>query len=131
MTSGNARRRSKPRRSRGVGETKPRRDQSYEHYRESRNFPNCVHWHVFYFMHRDIIDRQASLKSVSLKPVSSGESGFWVRLFLNNAEANAVRVDKDRITSYRLFLSLSPSLQTDVATYRADCGLSPLSIISL
>ena len=23
---------------------------SCEHCRESRNFPNCVHWHVFYFM---------------------------------------------------------------------------------
>ena len=22
----------------------------YEHCRESRNFPNCVDWHVFYFM---------------------------------------------------------------------------------
>ena len=72
VTSDNARRRSKPRRSRGVSETqlresrdvaeakprrsrdkaetKPRRDQSCEHCRESRNFPNCVHWHIFYFM---------------------------------------------------------------------------------
>ena len=50
---------------------------------------------------------------------------------LANAEANAMRVDKDRITSHRLSLSLSPSLQTDVATYRAAYGLSPLSIISL
>ena len=33
-------------RSRGVAETKPRRDQSCEHCRESRNFPNCVHWHI-------------------------------------------------------------------------------------
>ena len=38
---------------------------------------------------------------------------------LANAEANAVRIDKDRITSHRLSLSLSPSLQTDVATYIA------------
>ena len=31
------------RRNRGVAETKPRRDQSCEHYRESRNFPNvCI-----------------------------------------------------------------------------------------
>ena len=37
-------------RSQGVAETKPRRDQSCEHCRESRNFANCVHWHVFYFM---------------------------------------------------------------------------------
>ena len=28
----------------------PRRNQSCEHCRESGNFPNCVHWHVFYFM---------------------------------------------------------------------------------
>ena len=56
---------------------------------------------------------------------------MWVGLSLANAEANAVRVEKDRITSYRLSLSLSPSLQTDVATYRAAYGLSPLSIISL
>ena len=59
------------------------------------------------------------------------ESELWVRLSLANAEANAVRVDKVRITSYRLSLSLSLSLQTDVATYRAAYGLSPLSIISL
>ena len=38
------------RRSRGVAETNPRRDQSCEHCRESRNLPNCVHWHVLYFM---------------------------------------------------------------------------------
>ena len=56
---------------------------------------------------------------------------MWVRLSLANAEANAVRIDKDRITSHRLSLSLSPSLQTDVATYRVAYGLSPLSIISL
>ena len=37
-------------RSQGVAETKPRRDQSCEHCLESRNFPNCVHWHVFYSM---------------------------------------------------------------------------------
>ena len=30
--------------------SKPRRDQFCEHCRESRNFPNCVHWHAFYFM---------------------------------------------------------------------------------
>ena len=30
--------------------SKPRRDQSCEHCRESLNFPNCVHWHVLYFM---------------------------------------------------------------------------------
>ena len=40
---------AKPRRSRDKSETKPRRDQSCEYCRESRNFPNCVHWHVFYF----------------------------------------------------------------------------------
>ena len=45
--------------------------------------------------------------------------------------SNAVRVDKDRKTSHRLSLSLSPSFQTDVATYRAAYGLSPLSVISL
>ena len=61
MTSDNARRRSEPRRNRDVAEAKPRRsrdkaetklrrDQSCEHCRESRNFPNCVHWDVFYFM---------------------------------------------------------------------------------
>ena len=37
-------------RSQGVVETKPRRDQFCEHCRESRNFPNRVHWHVLYFM---------------------------------------------------------------------------------
>ena len=31
-------------------ETNPRHDQSCEHCRKSRNFPNSVHWHVFYFM---------------------------------------------------------------------------------
>ena len=36
--------------SRDKAETKPRRDQSCEHCRVSRSFPNCVHWHVFYFM---------------------------------------------------------------------------------
>ena len=41
---------AKPRRSRDKAETNPRRDQSCEHCRESRNFPNCVHWHIFYFM---------------------------------------------------------------------------------
>ena len=50
---------------------------------------------------------------------------------LANAEANAVSVEKDRITSHRLSLSLSLSLQTDVATYRAAYGLSLLSIISV
>ena len=72
VTSDNVRRRSKPRRSRGVGEaqsrrsqdvaeakrrrsrdkaeTNPRRDQYCEHCRESLNVPNCVHWHIFYFM---------------------------------------------------------------------------------
>ena len=36
-------------RSRDKAKTKPRRGQSCEHCRESRNFPNYVHWHVFYF----------------------------------------------------------------------------------
>ena len=42
-----------------------------------------------------------------------------------------LRVDKDRKTIHRLSFSLWPSLQTDVVTYRAAYGLSPLSIISL
>ena len=39
-----------PMHSRDVAKAKPRRDQSCEHCRESRNFPNCVHWHECYFM---------------------------------------------------------------------------------
>ena len=53
-TSDNARRRSKPRRSRGVAEAKPRRSRSAispaSILSESRNYPNCVHRHIFYFM---------------------------------------------------------------------------------
>ena len=45
--------------------------------------------------------------------------------------SNAVRVDKARKSSHRLSLSLSPSFQTDVATYRATYGLLTLSVISL
>ena len=37
-------------RSWGKAETKPRRNQSCELGRESRDFPNRVHWHVFFFM---------------------------------------------------------------------------------
>ena len=39
VTSGNARRRSKP-----------RRDQSCEHVKRVEKHPNCVHWRIFYFM---------------------------------------------------------------------------------
>ena len=60
-TSDNARRRLKPRRIRGEAwrsqdkaETKPRRSRGAispaSILSESHNYPNCVHWHIFYFM---------------------------------------------------------------------------------
>ena len=53
-TSDNARMRSKPRRSRGVAEAKPRRSRveisPASILSESRNYPNCVHWRICYFM---------------------------------------------------------------------------------
>ena len=52
--SDNARRRSKPRHSRGVAETKPRRSRGAisraSILSESRNYPHSVYWHIFYFM---------------------------------------------------------------------------------
>ena len=43
-----------PKRSRSVAEAKPRRSRGVIRpasiLSESRNHPNCVHWHVFYFM---------------------------------------------------------------------------------
>ena len=41
-------------RSQGVAEAKPRRSRDMisrvSILSESRNYPNCVHWHIFYFM---------------------------------------------------------------------------------
>ena len=53
-TSDNARRISKPRRSRGVAEAKPRRRRGEispaSILREFRNYQDCVHWRKYYFM---------------------------------------------------------------------------------
>ena len=77
------------------------------------------------FLHRHITDRWD-------KPawnLSARARVIWrIRLSLSNA----VRIDKDRKNlPSSLSLSRSPSLKTDVATYRAAYGFSPLSVISL
>ena len=64
-------------RSRGKAETNPRRDQSCEHCRESRNVPNCVHWHIFYFYIVFLcngIYNIALLSAVTEKRVSAAEA---------------------------------------------------------
>ena len=74
--------------------------------------------------HRDITDRID-------KPAWNLSARARVIRRVRLSLSNAVRVDKDRKTSHRLSLSLSPSFQTEVATYRATYGLSTLSAISL
>ena len=88
---------------------------------EKKTLSNALGFESRSFYHRDIIDR-GDKPAWNLSPRARV---IWRdRLSLSNV----VRVDKDRKITHRLSLSLSPSLQTDVATYRAAYGLSPLSI---
>ena len=61
--------------------------------------------------------RGENMKHSDYKKGTSPNTGVARPVYTTVAEADAIRVDKDRLTSHRLSLSLSPSVRTDVATY--------------